>query len=449
MCDGTREQTCDSARLRALKVILSPEAIRRQVGDQLPSRYCKRITNDQLIWLIVGLGLFAGESYRQIFRLCAATSVLVPSRATLTTARKRLTSGLFEQLTHGIVRLLANLTANHSFAFYKGLRLIGIDGTLLDCPDTDANRKGFGRTSNQSSHGAFPKVRVVSLCELGTRVLWRSIIGTYHQSEQKLMRPLLEHLNRGMLLLADRHFGVAPIIYPLLSRKIPFLIRFKIDRIFTVEEPLHDGSYLSTIYLGKNDRARKRPGRTVRVIRYTHRDTHRPGSGVGHLLVTSLLDATKHPAQELVELYHVRWEEEIAFSEWKVSMCQSKMLRSQSPEMVRQEIWGILLSHFIVRTLILRGAEQAQVEPRTISFTGALDILHARLPDAKQSRRLRRRWLADLITEISKEQLPQRVDRINPRKLKKRSKAWPTKQDTDRSPPKPTGTFASQIIISI
>ena len=104
---------------------------------------------------------------------------------------------------------------------------------------------------------------------------------------------------------------------------------------------------------------------------------------------------------------------------------------------------------FIVRTLIFRGAEEAGVEPIGISFTGALDILHARLPDVKKSRPMSKQWLADLIREISRERLPSRVDRINPRKLKKRSKAWPTKHDSDRDPPKPSGPFADQISISI
>lgn len=448
MCDGTCKANRQGARLRGLRQVLSQSAINRAVGDQLRTRHCKRINNEQLIWLIVGLGLFAGKSYRQIFRLSTSAGTVVPSRATLTTARKRISAALLEQLHSGVVKLLARSPARHSFAFFKGLRLMGIDGTLLDCPDTDSNREAFGRTSNQTSHGAFPKARVVSLCELGTRVLWRNIIGTYHQSEQKLTLSLLECLNEQMLLLADRHFGVAPIIYPLLKKKTPFLIRVKKGQLFPVEKVFADGSYQSTIYLGKNDRRSGRPGKTVRVIRYTHHDPHRPGCGDVHVLVTSLPYAAKYQATELIELYHVRWEEEIAFSEWKVSLCGGKMLRSQSPEMVRQEIWGMLLSHFIVRTLIFRGAEDAGVEPVRISFTGALDILHARLPEAATKQRMTRGWLQELIREIGQEQLPPRVDRINPRKLKKRSKAWPTKQDSDRSPPKPSGPFVNQIAIS-
>ncbi|WDQ15115.1 IS4 family transposase [Rhodopirellula sp. P2] len=439
----------DSARLRGLKCVLSQKTIDRSIGEHLKTRYCKRIDNQQLVWLIVGLGLFPGKKYRQIFRLFAAPWLLMPSSATLTMARKRLAASVIEHLCSTVIKLLAITPQKHPFAFYKGLRLMGVDGTLLDCPDTDANRKAFGRTSNQTSHGAFPKARVVSLCELGTRVLWQNVIGTYHQSEQTLTLKLLDFLTPAMLLLADRHFGVAPIIYRLLDKQVPFLIRCKKGQVFEVEKVFADGSYLSTIYLGKNDRRLHRPGQRIRVIRYTHRDPNRPGCGEVHVLLTSLLDADEYPAIELIELYHVRWEEEIAFSEWKVHLGEGQMLRSQSPAMVRQEIWGKLLAHYILRTLIFRSAEVAEVEPLRISFTGALDVLMARLPEIKKSRVKTKQWLANLINEIADEKLPPRANRINPRKIKKRSKARPTKHDSDRLPPRPNGCFRDHVQMSI
>lgn len=449
MCDGKLASGSDSARLRALKQILSRSKIRRLLSAQGQTRFCKRITNLQLVWMIVGMGLFAGKSYRTIFRLFAASQALVPSRATLTMARKRLSANFFELLYETMVHLLAASPEKHSHTFYKNLRLMGIDGTLLDVSDSRANRRKFGRPSNQTCPGAFPKARVLSLCELGTRVLWRSVIGSYSTSEQTLALSLLKFLSRGMLLLADRHFGVAPIIYPLLARRVSFLIRVKKSQCFLVEKVLSDGSYLSTIYIGKNDRRAGRTGKTVRVIRYTHSDPNRTGYKEMHVLVTSLLDAEKYPASELANLYHVRWEEEIAFSECKVSLGNNEVLRSQRPEMVRQEIWGLLISHFIVRKLIFQAAEHAGVPPIRISFTGAMDVLHARLPEAQRSRPMIRKWLTALIHEISLEQLPPRSNRINPRKVKKRSKHWPTKKDRDRSPPKPTGPFQQFIEILI
>lgn len=208
-----------------------------------------------------------------------------------------------------------------------------------------------------------------------------------------------------------------------------------------MEKALSDGSYLSTIYIGRNDRRAGRKGKSVRVIRYTHRDPNRTGYQEVHVLVTSLLDAEKYPASEMADLCHVRWEEEIAFSECKVSLGNNEVQRSQSPEMVRQEIWGLLISHFIIRKLIFQAAERAGVPPTRISFTSAMDILHTRLPEAQRSPPRIRKWLQALIIEISLEQLPPRSNRINPRKVKKRSKHWPTRMDRDRSLPKPTGSF--------
>lgn len=449
MCDGKPDSEAAFAQIQAIKKLVSRSKIDRILGDHKLARYCKRITDLQLIWLIIGMGLFGNSSYRQIFRLCTSARPPVPSRATLTMARKRISAKLFKLLYHGVVTCLAKSPEKHPFAFYKNLRLMGVDGTLLSCPDTDSNRKAFGRPSNQKSDGAFPKARVVSLCELGTRVLWRSVSGGYRESEQKLALQLLEFLNSDMLLLGDRYFGVAPIIYRLLTQAVAFLIRVKKSQCFPVEKVLSDGSYLSTIYLGKNGRRAGRAGKTIRVIRYMHNDPKRPGCGVQNVLVTSLLDADKYPAIELIELYHVRWEQEIAFSEWKVVLQQKKVLCSQNSEMVLQEIWGLLISHFIIRKLIFDGAEFAGVPPAQISFKGALNVLQARLPKEKQSQSKVRKWFKNLIEEISLERLPPRRNRINPRKIKKRSTAWPSKKDCDRNPPKPSGPFIQNIVISI
>jgi Transposase DDE domain/Insertion element 4 transposase N-terminal len=266
MNDQWNDSSRSSSRLRGLQSILSEKVIDAQIGDRLQTRHCKRVLNIDIVWLIVGFGLFSNKSYRSIFRYCHAPDVCVPIRATLTTARKRLSADLLQTLYQGVVTLLAKSKSITPSAFYHGMRLMAIDGTLLDCPDTDANRQEFGRVENQISHGAFPKVRVVSLCEIGTRVLWRSVIRTYRQSEQKLVLPLLEYLSPGMLLLADRHFGIAPIIYPLIRQKTQFLIRVKKSQHFPAQKRLPDGTFLSTIYSHKNDRRSCRPGKIVLIV---------------------------------------------------------------------------------------------------------------------------------------------------------------------------------------
>ncbi|MEO1530503.1 MAG: transposase, partial [Planctomycetota bacterium] len=255
------------------------------------------------------------------------------------------------------------------------------------------------------------------------------------------------------LLLGDRHFGVAPIICRLIDDKVPFLIRVKKGHIFRVEERLADGSYLSTIYLGKNDRVCKRPGKRVRVIRYTLDDPARCGHGEEHVLVTSLLCPKQCPAKELICLYHERWEEEIAFGEMKQTLHGGRVLRSQSPEMIRQEVWGLLLAHFVIRKLAYQAAIKNKVEPSRISFTATVNIIHLQLAEAPPGRGLRSRlmkqWLAVTIEAIRLEVLPPRRARINPRVVKKRSVACPTKYDHHRKPPRPHPDFAETIKIPI
>jgi hypothetical protein len=230
----------------------------------------------------------------------------------------------------------------------------------------------------------------------------------------------LRHLSPKCLLLGDRHFGVAPIICRLIDDEVPFLIRVKKGHVFPVEKQLADGSYLSTIYLGKNDRVCKRPGKRVRVIRYTFDDPARSGHGEEHVLVTSLLCPKRYPAEELICLYHERWEEEIAFGEMKQTLHGGRVLRSQSPEMTRQEIWGLLLAHFVIRKLAYRAAIKNKVEPSRISFTATINVVHLQLAEAPSGRgpqsRLMKQWLAVTIDAIRLELLPPRRQRKRPAK---------------------------------
>jgi hypothetical protein len=450
MNDATKD-ALTSNRLCGMLHLLGTEQVQALLNQQVSGRTKWRVSNLHLLWVIVGFGLFAGKSYRNLFRLTTG-GITPPTRAAICAARKRLSAETLQQIHDAVVGWIAT-PKKCPRAFYKGLRLVGIDGTLLDCFDSDANRGHFHRPTNQSGHGAFPKLRLVALCELGTRVLYRSVIGTYHDCERVLADRLLRHLSPKCLLLGDRHFGVAPIICRLIDDEVPFLIRVKKGHVFPVEKQLADGSYLSTIYLGKNDRVCKRPGKRVRVIRYTFDDPARSGHGEEHVLVTSLLCPKRYPAKELICLYHERWEEEIAFGEMKQTLHGGRVLRSQSPEMTRQEIWGLLLAHFVIRKLAYRAAIKNKVEPSRISFTATINVVHLQLAEAPSGRgpqsRLMKQWLAVTIDAIRLELLPPRRQRINPRVVKKRSVARKTKHDHHRKPPPPHPDFAATIKIPI
>jgi hypothetical protein len=450
MFGGSKDASVNE-RLGGLLGCLGTDKVQPILEEHGSGRYCKRLTNLQLLWVIVGFGLFPDKSYRELCRPLFPRATLIPSRAVICEARKRLSAFVLQCIHDAVVTLLATHSACPS-AFYRGLRLIAVDGTLLNCYDSDANREFFGRPGNQYGAGAFPQLRLVTLCELGTRVLWRSVIGVYRDCERTLTQQLLTHLKPTHLLLADQHFGVAPLIYSLIDRRVPLLIRTKKGHVFPVEKRLSDGSYLSRIYLGKNSRACQRGGRTIRVIRYTLEDPARRGHRQEHVLLTTLLCPEKYPALELIQLYHGRWEEELAFREIKQTLHKSKVLRSQSPEMIKQEVWGLLQAHFVIRQLVYRAAVASKVPPSKISVQATVHIVQLGLFEASSKRPARKRrvrtWQRLLIADIRLEVLPDRQPRINPRVVKRRSRPRPTKQDHHRRPPLPNPVFAETVRIS-
>lgn len=446
---GRCKDETQAKRLVGLLEMLDREKVQAVLAEHGTGRHCKRIDNVQLLWVIVGLGLFAGKSYCNLYRMIAVTDFLPPGiRATICTARKRLPAAVLQCLYERVTELLAT-PKKCPTAFYKGLRLMGIDGTLLDCYDSDANRRYFHRPTNQIGPGAFPKLRMVTLCELGTRVLWRSVIGTYRDSERTLAKELLHHLNSKHLLLADRLYGVASFMGPLIKNRTPFLIRVKKSHVFPIEKQLFDGSYCSRIYLGKNDRMCRRPGLQVRVIRYKLDDPARCGHDEDHLLLTTLMCPKQYPAKELICLYHQRWEEEIAFGEMKQTLHRGRVLRSHSPEMTKQEVWGLLLAHWVIRKMVYRAATEDGIETSRISFTATINIIHLQLEKSPLKKRPRHRWLRITVRQIAAEVLPERQNRTNARVIKKRRSPRPGKRDHHRKPPPPHKSFKETIRIPI
>jgi hypothetical protein len=184
----------------------------------------------------------------------------------------------------------------------------------------------------------------------------------------------------------------------------------------------------------------------VRLIDYRIDDRTRADAGT-HRLLTTLLDARLDPAKRLIELYHERWEEELAIDELKTHQAARVVLRSQTPAGVIQELYGLLLAHFVVRTLMCEAAATQDLPPRRLSFTGALKILRCRLPECPKTERGRRRWYKNLLAEIAEETLEERRDRINPRVIKCKMSKWPKKRPKHRATPQPTKKFCQTVQI--
>lgn len=399
--------------------------------DQLDpnARHCPRLPGWFLIVFVIALGLFAADSYRQIFRwLCPRRKSATPGRSTLAMARLRLGVAVLRQLALTVVRLLASPLL-HPRAFWRGRRLLGVDGFRLDLPDSPALAAHFGRPQGGRTPGAFPQTRITALCELGTHVLWRWLAGPLSVGETTQAHQLFAHLPAGCLLLGDRAYGNFPVVQAVGAQKAHVLLRLKSTSKFAVRERLSDGSYRTRIYANQHDRKHDRNGIEVRILRY------RLGKGKAQRLLTTLLDVAQGTAAELIELYHSRWEEELGIDEVKTHLLEGGGLRSQTVAGVEQEIEGVLLAHYLIRVLIVEAATAAGIEPTALSFVGALEILKCRLGACRGGRRAETAWVKEVIAEISEEErLPPRRLRRNPRVIRQKVSKWPKKPPRKRRP---------------
>jgi hypothetical protein len=254
-----------------------------------------------------------------------------------------------------------------------GRRLVAIDGTCLDVPDTPANDAHFGRPGvMKGERAAFPQARVVALAECGTHAIFDAVIGPYTTSEPVLSGELLRRLKAGMLCLADRGFYSHAAWQTAASTGADLLWRVKDNLRLDPVAELPDGSFLAEVFDSKLDRRREHPVR-VRAISYTIEDGRDPAGP--YRLITTILDHEQAPAAELAAAYSQRWEVESAFDELKTHQRGPRpVLRSKTADLVIQEIWGHLCCHYAIRTLMTDAAEHTGHDPDRVSFVAALRI---------------------------------------------------------------------------
>src|SRR5690242_15247422 len=287
--------------------------------DCLDARRCT-LTFEVTCWLVLAMGLLTEMPIRQVFK--AARRLIPcdwdPSRAALCKARRRLGLAPVRLLFERLARPLA--TPATPGAFYKGLRLMAVDGTTYTVPDSQENARAFGYPQGGRGAGAFPQVRKLSLVEVGThaeQALLVKGIKEKDSAEQAMAPGLFRHLKAGMLLVWDRGFFSYKLWQQVILRGCQVLARVNVSLVLRPIKALPDGSYLAKVYPCCSMRNRDEGGIVVRVIRYTHNDPRRVGCGLEHILLTTLFDAQAHPAAELALLYHERWEIELTFDEQK------------------------------------------------------------------------------------------------------------------------------------
>ena len=338
-----------------------------------------------VVYYAIALGLYMQSSYREVLRcllegvqwlLDPAVTLKVAGNSGISQARTRLGWEPLQQVHDAVVKPIA--VAATKGAWYRDLRLVSVDGSTMEVADEAANDQAFGRPGASRGESAFPQLRFVSLVENGTHVLFGTQQGPYATGEITLAKTVLSALRQGMLCLADRNFFGFSLWVQARGTGADLLWRVKSNARLPYERPLADGSYLSRIYASDKDRRQQRNGMTVRVIEYRLQGV--TDAEPIYRLLTSLLDPVQAPATELAALYHERWGIETALAELKTHLRGAKLvLRSKTPDLVRQEFYGLMMAHFAVRGLMHEAALKAEIDPDQLSFLHAVRVVRRKL----------------------------------------------------------------------
>ena len=382
----------DVAHLISAGVLASvcPRALIEEVLAQTgkASQRQRLLPAPAVVYYVMALALWREAPLEEVLRVVCEglqwlgggqASAVQAGKSAISQARTRLGPEVMEQLAKRVLRPIARPGAPG--AWFRGLRLMALDGSCMDVADEAGNAAHFGYPSGSRGDGAFPQAQVLGLVECGTHVVAAAAIAPYGTSEQAMATLVLpSRLAPDMLLLADRNFYGFKLWKLACASRAKLLWRVKANLTLQPDQQLPDGSYLSTVY-DSEDRQRK-SGLKVRVIDYTLVDSAKPMQD-SHRLVTNILDPQAAPALELAAVYHERWEVESVFDEFKTHMrSASTVLRSKTPELVEQELWGLLMAHFAIRQLMEHAAWRQQLDPDRLSFVHALRVVKRKMPQA-------------------------------------------------------------------
>jgi len=360
-----------------------PQSVVREVlrREGRESQRQRQLPAHVVVYYVIALALYMGVSYGEVLRCLVEAlrwlglpvdRIRQTGRSGISQARSRLGAAPMRRLFEEVVEPVA--VPQTRGAWYRGWRLVSIDGTMLDVADEQVNVKAFGRPGASRGASGFPQLRLVALAESGTHVLFAVADGASSDGELTLARRVIPHLQKGMLCMADRNFLSYELWSAAAATGAELLWRLKSNVATTCDRRLSDGSYLSRIYRSTKDRRRDHDPIVVRIIEYTLEAIE--DAEPVYRLATTILDEQRAPAAELAALYPQRWELEGAFDELKIHLRGPRVvLRSKTPELVRQELYGLLLAHFAVRALMHEAALQAKVDPDELSFTHAVRVV--------------------------------------------------------------------------
>lgn len=440
--------------LSALDTLISPELIAQAITESQSQQQRKRsLPTHVVVALIIAMSLWASDSVVDVFNnlmqglssqwIRLKVRLKTPTSSSISEARQRVGPRVMTRLFELVARPLATQTTEG--AFLGGLRLMAIDGTVFDVPDTEANARVFGYPgSRPGTKAAFPKVRLVFLVELGTHLLTDAFLSPYRIGERIKARKLLRSVGEGMLVMWDRGLHSFKMVKAGLDQNSHILGRVPAQVKFEVVKVLADGSYLSWI---APDHKSKKLGATpiqVRVIEYVIKENSIERT---YRLITDLMDFTQFPALLLAQSYHSRWEAENTLDELKVHLNGRKTpIRSKNPREVVQEIYGWLLAHYCVRYLIFRAASDVGIAPTRIGFTGTLKVIRRAIPQFQQATPAEKPlFLSWLFAEILDQTIAPRQLRINSRAVKKTRSKFPAVKSGHRG----RGTYLQPLTLSV
>lgn len=372
---------------------------RELVDEVVAAAGRKEIRNNKLparvmVYFVMAMALFYGDPYEEVMRkLSDGLDYMgtwrrgwdVPSPGGLCHARQRPGPDVMRELFERVAVPCAMRSTKG--AWLAGRRLMAVDGFGMEAPDSEENAAYFGY-AGKKGRSAFPFVRMAALAECGTHAIVAAAIGKDGEGEETLARRVLSSgaVRPGMLVMADAGLYSYENFRMVLDAGADAVFRVGANVGLPALEWFSDGSYLS--YIADPDEKRKNsyrlrhglaeitdlPGTYVRVIDYEVTD--RGAGGEIITLVTNITDPAEIPALELAAAYHERWESELAFDELKTHQRGAgAIIRSRKPELVEQEIWGLLLTHYGIRHLMREAADQAELDPDRMSFMRALRVV--------------------------------------------------------------------------
>jgi len=382
------QELCDleaGSGLKALGSELDEEWVRdalEQTGTCTIRR--RKLPAEQVVWLVIGMGLFRDRSIVSVVKhlgLARNDSDQKPGGVVggaIPKARRRVGEAPLRALFESTGRHWGHQVAAESH--WRGLSIYAIDGSHLSVPDTPENREAFSGPKKKGARTGYPKLRLVTLMSTRGHIVVDAAVGAYlgkGTGEMTLSKPLFEQLPDNSLLTMDRGFLEYHRLWRLQSsgEERHWLIRVRKLQKYEVTETLGNGDYLATVTVHPLTREKhpKLPEELkVRVIEYQVKG-YPPQK-----LMTSLLDAERWPAEEVIQIYHERWEIELGFRELKTHMLERReSLRSKTPEGIRQELWGILIAYNLIRRRMVYAAKRINEAPNRMSFRFSMMLIQA------------------------------------------------------------------------